>query len=315
MVSADAVCEPVRTGTILGIARSIANPTYRRLVHAEPWLRLAVPTLLSIFLLSLAVSAGLQIWQSRNVTLQDASDGIDVIATLAAAKLQQPDLSSRSAAARDLDLLARALPASAFAHGRTLLLADNSGLILAAHPASQPVPQRLSDFQGDIQLLTTYGDRAGVVGLRLGADDAIATLRRLPGGTGQIAVVQPVESLLSGWRTRSYGLVTLVGAVVIVLVGIAAAYFMQAGRARAADEVCEKVRRRVDSALARGRCGLLDWDIARGRMYWSDSMYELLGYERHDEFLSFGQVNAMVHPDDGDLYALADQLASSRTSA
>jgi two-component system cell cycle sensor histidine kinase PleC len=316
MASADAVCEPARSGTILGIARSIANPTYRRLVDAEPWLRLAVPALLSIFLFSLALSAGLQLWQGRSDTLQDASDNIDVIATLAAAKLQQPDMSSRSAAAHDLDLLARALPASAFAHGRTLLLVDDAGLIMAAHPASQPVPQRLIDFQGDIQLLTTYTDRAGVVRIRLAEDaEAIATVRRLPGGTGQIAVVQPVEALLSEWRTRAFGQVTLVAAVMIVLVGIGAAYFMQAGRARAADDVCEKVRRRVDSALARGRCGLLDWDIARGRMYWSDSMYELLGYERHDEFLSFGQVNAMVHPDDGDLYALADHLASSRTSA
>jgi two-component system cell cycle sensor histidine kinase PleC len=89
---------------------------------------------------------------------------------------------------------------------------------------------------------------------------------------------------------------------------------MQANRARAADQVCERVRQRIDSALNRGRCGLWDWDIARGRIYWSDSMYQLLGYERRDEFLSFGEVNAMVHPEDQNLYTLADQLASARTS-
>jgi two-component system cell cycle sensor histidine kinase PleC len=43
-------------------------------------------------------------------------------------------------------------------------------------------------------------------------------------------------------------------------------------------------------------------------------MYELLGYERRDEFLSFGEVNAMIHPEDQDLYALAEQLASAKTS-
>src|SRR5918997_895440 len=214
MASADAVYGPSRPGTILGIARSIANPTFRWLEAAEPWLRFAVPALLTVFLICLAVSAGLQVMESRKDALQDAADEIDIIATLAAAKLQQPNLFDRSA-----------------------------------------------------------------------------------------------------WQTRTFGQITLVTAVMIVLVGIGAAYFMQAARARAADEVCEKVRRRVDSALARGRCGLLDWDIARGRMYWSDSMYELLGYERRDEFLSFGQVNAMVHPDDGDLYGLADHLAASRTSA
>ena len=84
----------------------------------------------------------------------------------------------------------------------------------------------------------------------------------------------------SGWWTRTIGHVSLLGATIVVLLGIGIAYVMQANRARAADEVCEKVRDRIDSALNRGRCGLWDWDIGRGRIYWSDSMYELLGYER-----------------------------------
>jgi two-component system, cell cycle sensor histidine kinase PleC len=144
--------------------------------------------------------------------------------------------------------------------------------------------------------------------------NGIATVRALASSSGQIAVVQPLPDLLTAWRARTVGQVTLLGAVTLVLVGIGAAYIMQANRARAADEVCEKVRDRIDSALNRGHCGLWDWDIARGRIYWSDSMYEILGLERRDEFLSFGEVNAMVHPEDQDLYSLANQLASARTS-
>ncbi|WP_238184871.1 PAS domain-containing sensor histidine kinase, partial [Methylobacterium trifolii] len=67
------------------------------------------------------------------------------------------------------------------------------------------------------------------------------------------------------------------------------------------------------TALGRGGCGLWDWDIPRGRIYWSDSMYALLGYKREAEFLAFGDVNALVHPDDGDLYSLARGLAASQT--
>src|SRR5690606_2919536 len=33
------------------------------------------------------------------------------------------------------------------------------------------------------------------------------------------------------------------------------------------------------------------------------------------EFLSFGAVNALMHPEDGDLYALADRLAGERLEA
>jgi two-component system, cell cycle sensor histidine kinase PleC len=313
--SADTVCEPARADTILGIARSIGNPAFRRLERAEPWLRFAVPALLAVFLACLAVSAGLQILENRKEALQDAADEIDIVATLAAIKLQQPNLFDRLAASRELETLARSLPDSALSRGRTLLLVDAGGTVLAAYPPTSTAPQRLTDLQGEIEVVTTYADRAGVMTITLGdGEKAIATVRKLPAGGGDVAVIQGVPLVLSAWQTRTFGQITLVLAVMIVLVGMGTAYLLQAARARAADDVCEKVRRRVDSALARGRCGLLDWDIARGRMYWSDSMYELLGYERRDEFLSFGQVNAMVHPEDGDLYGLADHLAASRTS-
>jgi PAS domain-containing protein len=58
----------------------------------------------------------------------------------------------------------------------------------------------------------------------------------------------------------------------------------------------------MDTALNRGRCGLWDWDLARGRLYWSDSMFEILGLTPREELLSFGEVDALVHPDDGSLY-------------
>jgi two-component system, cell cycle sensor histidine kinase PleC len=315
-MGADAVCESVRAGTILGVTRAIGNPTYRRLQRIEPWLRRGVPALLGLFLISLAASAWIQGRDSREDTLRDASDDIDVIATLAASQLQQASTADRAAAATMLARVARSLPSPVLSRGRMLILADGDGGVLAAYPASAAVPARLLDFLGEAQPLTVFADRAGVMRIRL-ADgaEAIATVRKLPAAGGQLAVVQPVARVLAAWEARVMGQLSLLGALVVVLAGIGVAYFMQVGRARAADEVCEKVRRRIDLALSRGHCGLLDWDIARGRIYWSDSMYELLGYERREEFLSFGDMNAMVHPEDSDLYTLAHQLASSHASA
>ena len=71
------------------------------------------------------------------------------------------------------------------------------------------------------------------------------------------------------------------------------------------------VRARIDTALNRGRCGLWDWDLARGRIYWSDSMFEILGFEPREELLSFGEVDSLVHVDDGSLYEIAAQLAEA----
>jgi two-component system cell cycle sensor histidine kinase PleC len=58
----------------------------------------------------------------------------------------------------------------------------------------------------------------------------------------------------------------------------------------------------------RGRCGLWDWDMVRGKMYWSRSMYDMLGYEPCESMLSFGEVDEIIHPDDGDLFELANRI-------
>ncbi|WP_246179423.1 sensor histidine kinase [Microvirga thermotolerans] len=298
------------------MTRTDAHPTYRRLEQYEPLLRLAVPALLALFLVTLAASAWIQVRNGREETVLDAIGDIDVIASLSAARLgflKTP--ANPAAAAAQLQALVKGMPASALSRSRMLLLADASGLVVAVHPAIKDAPKTLNDILGDAQPLTTFADRAGVMTIRLASgEQGIATVRSLPASSGQIAVVQPLPQVLSSWWARTIGHVSLLGATIVVLLGIGIAYVMQANRARAADEVCEKVRDRIDSALNRGRCGLWDWDIGRGRLYWSDSMYELLGYERQDEFLSFGEVNAMIHPEDQDLYTLAEQLASAKTS-
>ena len=312
MAGADAACVPARAGTILGVTRS-ASPSLR-LKQVEPWLRLSVPTLLGVFLVTFGICAFFQIKNGRKDALAAASAEVEVIATLAALAGSIGADDELGAEAR-LAGLARSLPLPALPKDRALLIANASGDVLAAYPAFGPRPRTFNDLLGDAQPLTIFADRAGVMRIKLADDkEAFAAVRNLAGGTGRIAVVHPVESVLAEWRTRTLGQASLLAAAVFVILGLGGAYWLQASRAREADDVCDKVKRRIDSALSRGRCGLWDWDIARGRIYWSDSMYEMLGYERENEFLSFGEVNALVHPDDGDLYSLADRLASSRAS-
>jgi len=79
--------------------------------------------------------------------------------------------------------------------------------------------------------------------------------------------------------------------------------------------IFDTVRSRIDTALNRGRCGLWDWDIARGRIFWSHSMFAILGLQPRDELMTFGEVSKLVHPDDIELYQVATQLADEKTSA
>jgi two-component system cell cycle sensor histidine kinase PleC len=72
------------------------------------------------------------------------------------------------------------------------------------------------------------------------------------------------------------------------------------------------VRGRIDTALNRGRCGLWDWDLSRGRIFWSQSMFTMLGLDNRSDLLTFGEVNALVKSDDIDLFDIADQLIAGK---
>src|SRR5205814_2246455 len=78
-----------------------------------------------------------------------------------------------------------------------------------------------------------------------------------------------------------------------------------------ADLCCEQVCSRIDTALYRGRSGLWDWDLARGRLFWSHSMFAILGLKPRDALLSFVEVNALVHPEDIDHYGHAAKLTDA----
>jgi two-component system, cell cycle sensor histidine kinase PleC len=93
---------------------------------------------------------------------------------------------------------------------------------------------------------------------------------------------------------------------VVLILGFA--FHWQSTRAREGDLINDAVRGRIDTALNRGRCGLWDWDLSRGRIFWSQSMFTLLGLESRSDLLTFGEVNSLVKSDDIDLFAIADRL-------
>src|SRR5215510_162821 len=182
-----------------------------------------------------------------------------------------------------------------------------AGNIIAAVPGLPGFNGTLNDYLGPSQPLTDFAEKAGVLRITLAdGNDSLATVRTLDPPFGQVAIVYPLTAVLADWQADAFRSAILLFCTVLVLIALALAYFWQASRAREANELCERMQTRVDTALTRGRCGLWDWDLARGRIYWSDSMYELLGMISDGQVLSFGDINALVHPQDGDLASMAE---------
>jgi len=316
MARAETASASAQSDSIKGLAQSIANPAYRRLLTAEPVLRRAVPVLIIAFLITICVGAVVQALDHRRQTLSSMVTTIDAVADLTAERLQRPLKQANDAAKQPQELLAKVLPSWATADGRYFILTNAEGVVLATTPAiDSTIGHRLLDLLGPTQPLTTFGAEAGVMEITLpDGVSALATVRVLKPPFGQIAVLQTRSAALAAWRSLTTLTITLSATTGFVVLILGFAFHWQATRAREADLIYETVRSRIDTALNRGRCGLWDWDLARGRIFWSQSMFDILGLEAKDDLLSFGDVSSLVHPDDVRLYEVATQLADAKAA-
>jgi two-component system cell cycle sensor histidine kinase PleC len=316
MARADVASASAHADSIKGLAQSIAKPAYRRLLTAEPLLRRAVPVLIIAFLATICVGALVQVLDHRRQTLTDEMLSLEAVADFAAERLQRPLNSAATVVDQPQIVLMRILPPWAAATGRRFMLTNADGVVTAENPTGgDAVGRRLVDLLGPAQPLTTFGAGAGVLEMLLPNEARVlATVRMLNGPFGQLAIVQSRDAALANWRSLTTLTVTLSATTGFVVLILGFAFHWQATRAREADLIYETVRTRIDTALNRGRCGLWDWDLARGRIFWSQSMFEILGLDTKDDLLSFGDVNALVHPDDVRLYQLAAELADATTT-
>ena len=315
MARADLASASARTDSIKGLAQSIANPAYRRLLTAEPALRRAVPALIVAFLLTISVGAVVQVLDHRRLAVAEALDDVETIAAFVVERFDRLAATDKDNVTRN-DLLNRSLTPRATMFGRNIYLLNNDGVITATAPAGGPIGQRIAEVFGEALPLTILGSSAGAIDIALSdGRHAFATVRSLPSGQGQIAVLQLRSDALAAWRSDTTLTVTLSATTGFVLLILGFAFHWQSARAREADVIYDTVRSRIDTALNRGRCGLWDWDIARGRIFWSHSMFAILGLNPRDDLMTFGEVSKLVHPDDIELYEVAAQLADAKTSA
>ncbi len=303
----------LRTGTIAGLAKAVADPAYLQKVAAEPLIRRLVPFLIVIFLGATWTGVIIQLNNGRSEAIAIARMDMELISTITAMDLPIELAPLGDLAGRNLTgSLRAALPPQALDSDRRAYLVNMKGTIVASTTAAAPGAS-LDSVLGAAQPLSVMGDRAGVMRITLAdGTDALATVRNLPAGLGQFAMVQPVSSAIATWRSRAVSLGLLASAATIVISALGIAFFQQSSRAREADVICAEVRQRIDRVLSSGRSGLWDWDIPRGRIFWSDSMYALLGRERQDEFLSFGDIREWLHPSDFHPFEAADMLADKQ---
>lgn len=298
-----------RSAGLAGNARLIAEPAYRRLLAAEPLLRRSIPTLIVIFLIVVAGTRFLSLMAQRDDVERNAKAILALSAGELVNALMVGATTERPLAAASQDLLERTSQQGTLSRSHVIALTDQNFRIVAVSPQSTGWQgQALDGLVSGGQPLFMFGDRAGVMEVRIGGKDWLAAVSIAGDKRAAAAAMVPQDAVFADWRKTVSLNVALFVMTAGMLIVILFAYFSQAARAQAADGIYLQSHERIDLALVRGKCGLWDWDMVRGKMYWSRSMYELLGYEACEAMLSFGEVARIIHPEDGDLFELANQV-------
>jgi two-component system, cell cycle sensor histidine kinase PleC len=308
-----------------GHARLLAQPAYRRLLRAEPIFRRSIPILIAIFLVVVGLARTMNLAERHDETETSGRAMIGLIAQTLEATLSVTAPAAPHSAdpvAMDHASLMRmamrdALPPSATSDGRVILVADRHGVVQAVAPESSDIAvgRTLDEIFGSEQPLVVFGKRAGVMPVHIGDAPGFAAIHHIAGDRGSVAVYQTTDQLLLDWRRDVSMNVSLFIGTSCILIVMVYAFFAQTSRASEADRIYAATQARVDTALRRGRCGLWDWDLARGRLFWSPSMYVILGMEPNSDLMGFNELQAMIHEEDTDLYGLARELLETGQNA
>ncbi|GAB4360908.1 MAG: PAS domain-containing sensor histidine kinase [Oricola sp.] len=301
------------SNAMTGHARFLAGPAYNKLVAIEPFLKRSIPILIMVFLGVVFLARAMSLMTDRAEIERNGRLYLSLISETAKSALEaaREDGFAPQTGAQFEQLLFRALPEEATYGGRFIVVTDADGKIIGTRGSRRAlVGSNLQAQLTGAQALFMFGAEAGVQPVQFDGESHLAAAVKTGDNSAIIAVLQSQRDLFAPWRKRLSLNVTLFVASSSLLIILLYAYFGQAARAQEADETYCETQKRVDLALTRGHCGLWDWDLARGRIYWSRSMFDMLGYQACDDILSFGEVRQLIHPEDIDLFDLAKRAAA-----
>lgn len=296
-----------------GHIKLLADPAYGKLLAVEPYLRRSIPPLIIIFLIVLAVVRSMSLLGWRDDAERTARATLSIAASHVASVIDNRVNEGDTLSTGDLqNILSDMRTNDLIPDGMWFAIATQEANIVAASDGGDHWRNRnLETFITEGQPLFLFGARAGVMPVKVEGTPSLAAFARSGNNAYSVLAAQPVEAIFAEWRSTVSMNVTMFAGTATIMLIVLYAYFSQSARAQDADALYQHAQARVDTALARGRSGLWDWDMARGRVYWSRSMYEMLGYEAYDSILSLGDISTIIHPDDDKLYSVAAQVAAA----
>lgn len=290
------------------------------LLKSETVLRRAIPFLIITLLLMVAAARTVVLMSTASETARTTNTEISLLSKLVTLELNTNPSLEQAIASPTLaeGFLKEALSAIAMEEYTSVLVVNADGRIIAQKSQlADAIGEQLSDVTSDniIDKLSsktsaphrfTFRDEISMNGyltaLKTSDEKAL----------GHLLVANNTTLIYATWRQTLKLNIILFLATSSVMLVILYAYFSQGIRAREADTLFMETNARFDTALARGHCGLWDWDLSRGRIVWSRSMFEMLGMEPTNRVMGYGELAGLLHAEDADLMLLANSAFNTQ---
>lgn len=295
--------------SIKGVAQTLVKPTYLKLLSAERFLRKGVPLLTVAFIGTIIVSTIVQSVDYYRQAISDAHkttfDVTERLGAMMAVDKTNPNFYKQ-------------LDAKIFwAAGNNLrkvniILADKDGKVVAMEPL---IPGAIGRSLASVIAEAKVAARAELSWFETfynGNQEILETSFFFENVNLQSYIFETRFAALEKWRSNTALTVALSVTTSFVVLILGFAFTWQANRAREADVIYDIARSHIDSALTLGRCGLWNWNLSTGQLFWSDSMFEILGMKSDDNLLNSKEVRALIHPGDIELQDLYSSKSVDR---
>ncbi|WP_273720489.1 MULTISPECIES: ATP-binding protein [unclassified Bartonella] len=293
---------------------------YQKLLLIEPWLRRSVLFVIMAFLVVLATIRFVSIYDWRHALENNTRSTLTLLAshisnTIDRDLLATPEKRKNSPLSHNhlQNILTNLYNQGLVSPNTIIAIMDQKGTVLASSSSEIILEKPLQDFTSESIALQSLGQHAGIMEITIGKDvPALASFHQTENGQYGVFISEKKQHTYMEWRKVFSLNITLFIGTSSVILALLYTYYNQIVRARKTDLISEKIQNRIDMAMMRGRCGLWDWNMASGRVYWSQAIYEMLGYVPQDALLSISQITAIINPNDANFFDLAQELMSGQ---
>jgi two-component system cell cycle sensor histidine kinase PleC len=208
------------------------------------------------------------------------------------------------------EAVSRMLTAALRDRPEALILVDaKDRLIASSHSAPAWLAQILDDLPvfGQKETPIRYVTRADGVSI-------LAAAAYVPGMDVKIVSLNRASAGLNEWLQSLPLYAFLILGPSLLGAGLAWALLEQMERRARTDFVLRRTEQRFELAISGAKCGIWDWDLRTGRIYWSAAMNQLLDRGRQPAIMTREEILGLLHPEDlGSLDAIEDTISAGET--